>query len=124
MFINALFQSLTTISNLKSSTLSHLIELPQLESLEIGDCTEWTVASDYECLGQLTQLKHLRLEQGPHKGVLQHLETTLSTMSSLQNLELINFTIDAHLESLKLNGLKRLLIIPYYSEEVCEKSYN
>ncbi len=111
-------QSLTTISNLKSSALSHLTELPHLESLEIGDCVEWTEASDYEVVGQLTHLKHLRLEQGPPTSVLQHLENSLNGMSNLQHLELVNFTIGAPLEALQLSGLKRLLVIPCYSTEV------
>lgn len=111
-------QNLTTLSNLKSSALSHLVELAHLESLEVGDCVEWTAASDYQVLGQLSHLKHLRLEQGPSANVVQHLEAPLADMSNLQHLELVNFTITAPLENVKLAGLKRLLIIPSYSVEV------
>lgn len=113
-----LFQNLTTVSNLKSSALCHLTELPHLESLEIGDCAEWTEASDYEMLGQLSRVKHLRLEQGPPTSVLQHLEHSLNGMSSLQHLELISFTIDAPLTDLRLSNIKRLLVIPCYTTEV------
>lgn len=111
------FLNLTTVSNLKSSALCHLTELPHLESLEIGDCAEWTEASDYEMLGQLSRVKHLRLEQGPPTSVLQHLEHSLNGMSSLQHLELISFTIDAPLTDLRLSNIKRLLVIPCYTTE-------
>ena len=89
-----------------------------LESLEIGDCVEWTEAGDYEAVGQLSHLKHLRLEQGPQTSVLQHLESSLKEMPNLQHLEFVNFTIDAPLDALQFSGLKRLLVIPCYSAEV------
>ena len=95
-----------------------MTELPHLESLEIGDCVEWTEASDYEAVGQLSHLKHLRLEQGPQTSVLQHLESSLKGMPNLQHLEFVNFTIDAPLDALQFSGLKRLLVIPCYSAEV------
>lgn len=104
------------MTNLKSSTLRHLAELPHLESLEIGDCLEWTEASDYEVVGQLSHLKHLRMEQGPHSGVLQHLEHSLSGIPHLQHLEIVNFHINFPIGSMQISSLKRLLIIPSYSD--------
>jgi hypothetical protein len=101
---------------LKSSELRHLVELPHLESLEIGDCLEWTEASDYEVVGQLSHLKHLRMEQGPLSGVVQHLEHSLKEIHHLQHLELVNFHVDLPIGSMNLNSLKRLLIIPCYSD--------
>lgn len=96
-----------------------MAQLPSLESLEIGDCVQWTEPADYEMLGKLTHLRHLRLEKGPAENVLHHLEASLSSiMGSLQHLELVNFTVDAPLATLTLAGLKRLLIIPRYKSEV------
>lgn len=115
-------QSLTTINNLKSSELRHLAELPLLETLELGDCTEWTNSEDYRNLARLGHLKHLRLEHGPETDALQHLEASLGCLSNLQQLELVNFTIDAPISSLQLAGLKRFLIIPNYSLEVIHSS--
>jgi len=112
------FQSLTTLTNLPSSELSHLDNLTQLESLEIGHCVSWSSAADYEMLSKLQHLRHLRIEQGPSVGILQYLEASLSGLCHLQHLEIVNFTFDTQIQELKLTNLKRLLIIPKYSNEV------
>lgn len=101
-----------------SSELSHLANLPCLETLEIGDCVNWSAAADYEILEKLLHLRHLRIEQGPSVCILQHLETSLSRLSNLQHLEIINFKVDSPIEEFRLSNLKRLLIIPKYSSEV------
>lgn len=109
---------MTTLTNLPSSELSHLENLSQLESLEIGNCVTWSSATDYEVLSKLQHLRHLRIEQGPPVCILQHLESSLSGLCNLQHLEIANFIVDAAIEEFKGKNLKRLLIIPIYSNEV------
>ncbi len=93
--------------------------LQHLESFELGDCSHWVEESDYQSLGELQQLRHLRLEQGPIPCVLQYLENALGRMPNLQHVELVNFTMSTPMDILKSQtGLKRLLIIPRYSAEV------
>ena len=106
------------MSNLPASVLDHLVELPQLESLEVGDCAGWTDAGHYAPLGKLARLKHLRMEQGPSGDVWRHLEAAIRDRPLLHHLELINFNTDQPLDGVQLAGLKRLLIIPIYSPEV------
>ena len=118
VIVFGMLQNLTTLSDLKSSDLEHLIDLPSLESLDIGDCVGWTEESDYRVLGRLSHLHHLRLEQGPPEHcVLNHL-TSLNLPSNFSHLELINFNMNMPMEQFNLPALKRLLLIPHYSEEV------
>merc|ERR1712071_338180 len=114
--------SLTTLSGLQASELNHLAGLEKLETLEMGDCSEWTEESHYEILGQLSHLRHLRLEQGPPSASVLNYLTSLNQITSLQDLELINFTVNAPLDQLQLSGLKRLLIVPRYSEETLKET--
>lgn len=109
---------MTTLTNLPSSELTHLENLTLLESLEIGNCVSWSSATDYEMLGKLQHLRHLRIEQGPPVCILQYLETSFSGLCHLQHLEIVNFIVDTRIDDLKLSNLKRLLIIPKYSKEV------
>lgn len=111
-------QSLTTISDLKSSELIHLAGLPLLEYLEVGDCSQWLEEADYCNLGQLPHVRHLRLEQGPCSSVIAYLDSALGAITSLQHVELVTFVFDAPMERLKASGLKRLLVIPRYTTEV------
>ena len=92
--------------------------MTQLESLEIGHCVSWSSAADYEMLSKLQHLRHLRIEQGPSVGILQYLEASLSGLCHLQHLEIVNFTVDTQIQEFKLTNLKRLLMIPKYSNEV------
>lgn len=109
--------SITTLSGLKSTELDHLASLEKLENLEMGDCNEWTEESDYEILGRLSHLRHLRLEQGPATTSVLNYLTSLNQITGLQHLELINFTVNAPLDQFQLSGLKRLLVVPRYAEE-------
>jgi len=84
----------------------------------MGDCSEWTEESDYEILGRLSHLRHLRLEQGPATTSVLNYLTSLNQITGLQHLELINFTVNAPLDQFQLSGLKRLLVVPRYAEEV------
>jgi hypothetical protein len=102
VFVFGMLQTLTTLSDLKSSDLEHLIDLPSLESLDIGDCVGWTEESDYRVLGRLSHLHHLRLEQGPPEHcVLNHL-TSLNLPSYFSHLELINFNMNMPMEQFNL----------------------
>lgn len=109
--------SLTTLSNLKADEVKHLVDLPQLENLEIGDCVEWTEEGHYEMLSRLCHLRHLRLEHGPTSASVLNYLTSLDRIKGLQHLELINFTVNAPLHHFQLDGLKRLLVVPRYSQE-------
>ncbi|XP_073247679.1 uncharacterized protein [Porites lutea] len=120
--------SLTTLKNVPSSEFGFLRDLPNLEELEIGECSDWDDET-YECLGCLTNLKCLRLECGSsHDGLAQ----ALKGMQRLVHLDLIMFGIPSTLADVLqlLPSLKTLSVWPLedstvnsrYLQAVCQLS--
>jgi len=100
--------SLTTLKNVPSSEFRFLRDLPGLEALEIGDCSDWDNET-YECLAYLKSLKCLRLECGSsHDGLAR----ALKGMHRLVHLDLIMFGISSTLsDALQLLPCLRTLSV-------------
>lgn len=111
--------SLTTFANLTSEDLTFLKHLTKLVSLELGDCSLLSSKFPKDILPSLKTLKRLRLENGKDDCPTEEILETISTMTNLTQLELINFDLKAYLDK-KLalcQNLKRLLLIPTYQQQ-------
>ncbi|TRY71707.1 hypothetical protein TCAL_04757 [Tigriopus californicus] len=96
----------------------HIASLTNLTHLELGDCTKFgdSPSALFQSLGALKQLKSLRLEKsvlGIHLGELRW-------NTNLENLELINVQLKEGFGDglVRLQSLKKLLLIPIYKDEV------
>ena len=100
--------------------MGHLTKLSNLTHLELGDCTGLVPSGDLlQTLGaSLERLVHLRVERAPHLAAEDLGELRL--LRGLQNLELIDVQLkEGFGEGLvKMQALKKLLLIPVYKDEV------
>lgn len=83
--------SLTSLKDIGDQEFGFLANLTKLEVLELGHCSTWS-SETYFHLGQLKNLKHLRLESGgeiPDIGF----GDALQNMKELEQLELMMFVI-------------------------------
>ncbi|XP_074661818.1 uncharacterized protein LOC141914494 [Tubulanus polymorphus] len=104
--------SMTTLKDIAACEFGFIASLTNLEELEVGDCDSWT-AETYKCLGKLTKLRRLRLENGgchPDLG----LADGLSKMTQLEQLQLMVFQLPDTLAKVLPNmaNLKRLSLWP------------
>ncbi|XP_033733771.1 uncharacterized protein LOC117322915 [Pecten maximus] len=109
--------SLTSLKDVGDQEFGFLAELTNLEVLELGHCSTWS-SEAYFHLGQLKQLKCLRLESGgeiPDIG----LGDCLLNMKELEKLELMMFVIaeSVHLSLSQLPKLSHLAIWPSTSSQ-------
>lgn len=109
------------VKNLGQTGPGVLGSLKQLESLELGECSDMPQAFGTQALSQLQNLQRLRLEKGQGEACPTFsLLAGVRLLSSLTTLELVNFDIkpgfDAALARCK--NIKRLLIIPTYISQV------
>ncbi|XP_060077099.1 uncharacterized protein LOC132556682 [Ylistrum balloti] len=109
--------SLTSLKEVDDNEFGFLTELTKLEVLELGHCSTWS-SETYFHLGQLNQLKCLRLESGgeiPDIG----LGDSLINMKQLEKLELIMFVVveTLHLSLSQLQKLHHLVIWPDTSSQ-------
>lgn len=107
--------SLTSILKLGSTSIEALGELENLESLELGECTE--IGQNLaDILPSLTKLQRLRLEKGQEGFNMFTVLEGISKVPSLSQLELINCDVkvgfDKHLN--RCSNIKKLLLIPTY----------
>ncbi|XP_039434413.1 uncharacterized protein LOC120416667 isoform X1 [Culex pipiens pallens] len=107
--------SLTSILKLGSTSIEALGELENLESLELGECTE--IGQNLaDILPNLTKLQRLRLEKGQEAFNMFTVLEGISKVPSLSQLELINCDVkvgfDKHLH--RCTNIKKLLLIPTY----------
>lgn len=114
--INLKHLSLTSIKELGKKEIEVIGNLECLETLELGECSEFSNDFSIDVLSNLHNLERLRLEKGQDQCCLFDILDTIAKMPKLQQLELVNFDIktgfDIHLP--KCKNLKRLLIIPTY----------
>ncbi|XP_014664629.1 PREDICTED: uncharacterized protein LOC106806958 [Priapulus caudatus] len=83
--------SMTTLQEVPKEEFQFLAGMDSLVTLELGDCKTWNKET-YAHLGQLSGLRHLRLEHGgtvPDTG----LADAIANMTRLEHLELIMFTV-------------------------------
>lgn len=107
--------SLTSILKLGSTSIEALGELENLESLELGECTE--IGQNLaDILPNLTKLQRLRLEKGQEAFNMFTVLEGIAKVPSLSQLELINCDVkvgfDKHLH--RCTNIKKLLLIPTY----------
>ncbi|CAH1123904.1 unnamed protein product [Ceutorhynchus assimilis] len=108
--------ALTSVLHLNRLELSVLAELTNLESLDLGECTEFPATFGQDVLIKLEKLEKLRLEKGQDSCHTFELLDTVKDMKNLQQLELINFDIKAGFDKAieSCTQLKKLMIIPTY----------
>lgn len=108
--------SLTSVKELGKKEIEVIGNLDALETLELGECSEFSNDFSIDVLSNLSNLERLRLEKGQDQCCLFDILDTIAKMPNLAQLELVNFDIktgfDVHLP--KCSNLKRLLIIPTY----------
>ncbi|XP_053683526.1 F-box/LRR-repeat protein 7 isoform X2 [Sabethes cyaneus] len=107
--------SLTSILKLGSTSIIALSNLVNLESLELGECTEIGV-NLADVLPKLFKLQRLRLEKGQENFNMFAVLEGIAKAPSLTQLELINCDVkvgfDKHIN--KCSNIRKLLLIPTY----------
>ncbi|KAK5643307.1 hypothetical protein RI129_007152 [Pyrocoelia pectoralis] len=108
--------SLTSIKELNKLNIDVIADLRNLESLELGECTDFPKNFGSEILTRLTKLEKLRLEKGQGNCYTFEILEAVKNMQHLYQLELVNFDIKPGFD-LALGAcpnIKKLLIIPTY----------
>jgi hypothetical protein len=94
---------------------------PNLETLELGECSTLSKSVATVALPTLVNLRRLRLEKGMDNTCpTQSLLNTIASLPNLTQLELINFDVKPGFDKAlaKCSNLKTLLIIPTYVTQV------
>ncbi|XP_014296375.1 uncharacterized protein LOC103578182 isoform X2 [Microplitis demolitor] len=108
--------SLTSVKELGKKKIDILASLVNLESLELGECSDFSSKFGTAVLCKLTKLERLRLEKGQGTCCTFDILKGVAKLDKLHQLELVNFDVkngfDKHLANCK--NIKRLLIIPTY----------
>ncbi|KAK9891632.1 hypothetical protein WA026_015595 [Henosepilachna vigintioctopunctata] len=108
--------SLTSIRELNTLKLDVISELTSLESLDLGECTDFPENFGKDILTKLTKLEKLRLEKGQGHCHTFEILDAVRGMPQLEQLELVNFDIKAGFDKAlgACKNIKKLLIIPTY----------
>ncbi|KAG5897923.1 hypothetical protein JTB14_014037 [Gonioctena quinquepunctata] len=108
--------SLTSIRDLDSMNLSVIAELSNLESLDLGECTDFPKSFGSDILVKLDKLEKLRLEKGQGNCHTFEILDAVKDMGRLEQLELVNFDIKAGFDRAlgACQNIRKLLIIPTY----------
>lgn len=108
--------SLTSVKDLGKKHVDVLKSLTKLQSLELGECSDFADKFGTTVLMKLKNLERLRLEKGQDSCNIFDILKGISKLENLSQLELVNFDVkhgfDKNLANCK--NLKRLLIIPTY----------
>lgn len=108
--------SLTSVKELGKKRIEILGSLVNLETLELGECSDFPAKFGTSVLSKLTKLERLRLEKGQGTCCTFDILNGVSKLEKLHQLELVNFDVkngfDKNLANCK--NIKRLLIIPTY----------
>lgn len=104
------------MEGIDASSFDTIGSLTALESLELGDCTEFTAPFARSVLIKLKHLQRLRLEKGQEKCCTFEILDAIIRLPKLSQLELINFDIKAGFDARigLCKNLRRLLLIPTY----------
>ncbi|XP_063705111.1 uncharacterized protein LOC134834386 isoform X2 [Culicoides brevitarsis] len=108
--------SLTSVNKLASKDISILQYLSKLETLELGECSNFPDTFASSILPKLTNLEKLRLEKWQQNCNTSKLLDTIAKLPKLTQLELINFDVQADFD-IKISNcvnIKKLLLIPTY----------
>lgn len=108
--------SITSAVNFNASKFMAIQSFTSLETLELGECCEFTKEFAHDVLIKLTSLRRLRLEKGQLKCSTFDILDVVAKLPTLAQLELVNFDVGAGFEKRLGNckHLKRLLLIPTY----------
>lgn len=108
--------SLTSVKDLFKQDLAVIATLVNLESLEIGECVDFTENFGTNVLRRLEKLEKLRLEKGQGSCHTFEMLASIKDMPQLEQLELVNFDIKPGFDIALGNcsNIKKLLIIPTY----------
>ncbi|KAJ8927476.1 hypothetical protein NQ314_020073 [Rhamnusium bicolor] len=108
--------SLTSIRDLNTMNLNVIAGLSNLESLDLGECTDFPKSFGSDILIKLEKLEKLRLEKGQGNCHTFEILDAVKDMKHLEQLELVNFDIKAGFDKAlgSCQNIKKLLIIPTY----------
>lgn len=112
--INLRHLSLTSVVDLGKMDVSVFGELIDLETLELGECSELSETFAISTLSKLLNLERLRLEKCQHNCATSELLSTIANLPKLTQLELINVDVSTEFEEQisKCTNLRKLLLIP------------
>lgn len=108
--------SLTSVKELNKQNVSVIGNLVNLESLDLGECSDFPENFGTDVIAKLTKLEKLRLEKGQGTCCTFDILDAVSKIASLEQLELVNFDVKAGFDSAlgACANIKKLLIIPTY----------
>ncbi|XP_017881306.1 uncharacterized protein LOC108625648 isoform X2 [Ceratina calcarata] len=108
--------SLTSVKELGKKKIDIIQTLVNLETLELGECSDFPDKFGTTVLIKLQKLERLRLEKGQGSCCTFDILEGVSKLQNLCQMELVNFDVkngfDKYLANCK--NIKRLLIIPTY----------
>lgn len=107
---------MTSVKELGKKKIDIIESLTNLETLELGECSDFPDKFGTVVLQKLQKLERLRLEKGQGSCCTFDILEGVSKLENLSQLELVNFDVkngfDKYLANCK--NIKRLLIIPTY----------
>ncbi|XP_015117956.1 uncharacterized protein LOC107041748 isoform X2 [Diachasma alloeum] len=108
--------NLTSVKELGKKKIEVLGTLTSLETLELGECSDFPDRFGTDVLLKLTNLERLRLEKGQGSCCTFDILEGVSKLGNLRQLELVNFDVKNGFDKCLANckNIKRLLIIPTY----------
>lgn len=111
-----LLQSLTSVKELGKKKIDVIQALVNLETLELGECSDFPDKFGTTVLIKLNKLERLRLEKGQGSCCTFDILEGVSKLENLNQMELVNFDVKNGFDKCLANckNIKRLLIIPTY----------
>ncbi|XP_017758289.1 PREDICTED: uncharacterized protein LOC108549429 isoform X1 [Eufriesea mexicana] len=108
--------SLTSVKELGKKRIDIIQALVNLETLELGECSDFPDKFGTTVLIKLQKLERLRLEKGQGSCCTFDILDGVSKLQNLSQMELVNFDVKNGFDKCLANckNIKRLLIIPTY----------
>ncbi|XP_076752991.1 uncharacterized protein LOC143424661 isoform X2 [Xylocopa sonorina] len=108
--------SLTSVKELGKKKIDIIQALVNLETLELGECSDFPDKFGTTVLIKLQKLERLRLEKGQGSCCTFDILEGVSKLQNLSQMELVNFDVKNGFDKCLANckNIKRLLIIPTY----------
>ncbi|XP_070166906.1 titin homolog [Polyergus mexicanus] len=108
--------SLTSVKELGKKKIDVIQVLINLETLELGECSDFPDKFGTNVLIKLNKLERLRLEKGQGSCCTFDILEGVSKLENLCQMELVNFDVKNGFDKCLANckNIKRLLIIPTY----------
>lgn len=108
--------SLTSVKELNKQNVDIIGELTNLETLDLGECSDFPENFGTDVISKLTKLEKLRLEKGQGTCGTFNILEAVSKIPTLEQLELVNFDVKAGFDKAlgACANIKKLLIIPTY----------